>query len=230
MPKLDGFSATVQIRKREGGGRRTPIIAMTANAGPGARERCLAAGMDDYLSKPIAAEELDRVLRRWAPQKAHRRTTPPPAHRAPPADPAAPRPPPPASRSGGEAAEPSSAKAVIDRRVLDKLSALRPLGEPDLALEVIDLFLSDVPQRLDALRDSLARSDLPTVARIAHSLKGSAGHLGAKLLATLCTRLEHKARSNTPFNTHFAITSIEEELGRVREALLSESRQRKGGG
>jgi two-component system, sensor histidine kinase and response regulator len=215
MPKLDGFSATAQIRQREGAARRMPIIAMTANAGPGARERCFAAGMDDYLSKPIVAEELDRVLQRWAPRKTA---------------PRAPLPPPASTRIPQEASAPPSSNATIDRQVLEKLRSLRPAGAPDLALEVIELFLEDAPGRIDTLRDSLARGDLPTATRIAHTLKGSAGHVGAKLLATLCTRLEHKARAGSPFNVHFAITSIDEEFRRVCAALRAELSRSRGGG
>jgi CheY-like chemotaxis protein len=65
MPELDGFEATAQIRSRERGDERVPIIAITASAMEGDRERCLAAGMDDYMAKPLRPDQLDAVLERW---------------------------------------------------------------------------------------------------------------------------------------------------------------------
>ncbi len=221
MPKLDGYSATTEIRRREVAASmtRTPIIAMTADAGPGAREKCLGAGMDDYLSKPMSGDELDRLLHRWAP-------LPGSPLRLPALDVA--------PDSAPSSVAPSRRGAAIVRAPAVDLSALEKLrdmrqGDSDLVLEVIELFLQETPDRLTALRDGLARSDFPLIARVAHTIRGSAGHVGAKALTALCARVEDKARQSTPFNSAFALSSIEEELERVREALVAESQRLRAG-
>jgi two-component system, sensor histidine kinase and response regulator len=214
MPKLDGYSATAEIRRREGP-QRTPIIAMTADANPGAREKCLAAGMDDYLSKPMAGDELDRLLRKWAPLPG---SAGPRSRRGEPT----PEPAPQSNNSPSRRPTPITRAPAVDPAALEKLRAMRQ-GDSDLVLEVIDLFLQETPDRLVSLRDGLARGDLPLISRIAHTIRGSAGHLGAKALAALCARVEDKARQGVPFNNAFALSSIEEEIGRVRDALLAEA-------
>jgi CheY-like chemotaxis protein/nitrogen-specific signal transduction histidine kinase/HPt (histidine-containing phosphotransfer) domain-containing protein len=214
MPRCDGYSATLEIRKRDGqlatgaprpGRTRVPIIAMTANAGPGARERCLAAGMDDYIAKPVSAESLVSVLRRWvrgAPVATGATATA--------AVPVLPRPP----------------AATVDLGMLRQMRASQAAGDPDIVAEVIALFLQDAPLRLAAVRDAVAAGDLPSAARAAHTLKGSAGHLGARTLSALCAHFEDKVRAGAPFDVAFAVGAISDELDRVSVALAAEPRSR----
>jgi len=104
MPEMDGFAATAEIRRLEGNQRHTPIIAMTANAMEGDRERCLAVGMDDYVAKPVKPETLDAVLKQWL-----RRAAEPAAASASPTTGAGPSSAPEAQRSIGLATRPPSA-------------------------------------------------------------------------------------------------------------------------
>jgi CheY-like chemotaxis protein len=121
MPEMDGFAASTEIRRREGTARHTPIIAMTANAMQGDRERCLAAGMDDFVSKPVRVDKLEAALRRWI-------SDPRAAKRLPPAGREQPAPP-------GLAAD-----AAVDPAALAGLRALQQPGQPDILGRVIRIF------------------------------------------------------------------------------------------
>jgi CheY-like chemotaxis protein/HPt (histidine-containing phosphotransfer) domain-containing protein len=195
MPRVDGYAATRAIRARDASSPRVPVIAMTASAEPGARERCVAAGMDDYVTKPIHAEALFEVLQRWAPLPE-----------APPA-------PPPRA--------PSS--PAIDLGMLEKLRAGQRESEPDIVIEVATLFLRDATPRISAIRAAVAAGDLAAAARTVHALKGSAGHLGAKILISLCARFEDKVRAGAAFDARFAVQAIEDELRRVTSALTKKT-------
>ncbi len=198
MPRLDGYAATQEIRARDAAARRVPIIAMTASSVEGERERCLAAGMDDYVSKPLTVEALDAVLRRWVPEAPARAEAP--ARRRP-------------------------SSPAIDLGMLRKLQGGQGQGQPDIVTEVIALFLRDAPARLAEIRDAVARGDLAAAGRAAHTLKGSAGHLGAKTLTLLAARFDEKARAGAPFDVAFAVGAIAEELDRVRGAIEGEGGQ-----
>ncbi len=136
MPTMDGYEATAEIRKREGDTRHIPIIAMTAHALQGEREKCLAAGMDDYISKPVRAEELEAVLERWIPQVAL----------CAEAD---------FSKINGTAASDDT----IDHNVLARLRELQQEGKPDVLNSLIEIFLGDTPSKLAALREAVAQGE-----------------------------------------------------------------------
>ena len=178
MPEMDGFEATKSLRAREGGRRRTPIVAMTANALRGDREACLDAGMDDYLSKPTRPEELFRVLERWARSgrsaEADPRATPSPA-------------PTPEDAPRGPAAP------ALDPAVLGGLRELEAAAEPGLLRELLLAFRESANEKVGALRGATLARDRDRLEREAHSLKGSCGMVGALRMAERCRVLEHAA-------------------------------------
>ena len=199
MPELDGYQATARIRQLEGRDRRTPIIAMTANALEGDRERCLAAGMDDYLAKPITANKLRTALEHWIPRDA------PPAEDTPAA-------------STGTA----SREDAIDASALAGLRDLQQPGEPDLVHEVIVLFLDSAAPRLAALHQAVARGDARTLEQEAHTLKGSAATLGARRLAAICEELQARGRAGDMPGASALLPQLDAEFARVRTALSAE--------
>jgi len=190
MPELDGFEASREINRRWPA-VRPRIVAMTANAMQGDRELCVAAGMDDYVAKPIRVEELVAALER---SPAHRDAAP----AAGPAEPAAP------------------AAGVIDRAVFERLVATT--GGPFVA-ELIDTFGEDARELLAALREALARTDLDGFRRAAHSLKSTAESLGATGLAALARDLEATARAGSLDGAAGRLDRLTEHYERAARAL-----------
>ncbi len=180
MPRMDGFTATGHLRRREEqGAPRTPIIAMTASALVADRDRCLAAGMDDYLSKPVNPAELARALRHWV----HGR---PVADSLPPAHPS----------SHLSSAPPAAIKGDDPIGVrLGELAGDR--SDPELALvdRLVASFLRRGPKHVAALRAATGTGQLETVEEQAHSFKGAAGNIGAAGLAAVCAEIEDAARA-----------------------------------
>lgn len=200
MPEMDGFEATAQIRAREGPRRHTPIIALTAHALRGEREKCIAAGMDDYLAKPLTPDALYSTLRRWLPtMRPHAPEARTPAVETPPA----------------EEAEP-----ILNLGVLENLRQLQAPGEPDLVPQLIDLYLADVPVRLDTLRQALAHGDGARLAQTAHTLKGSSANMGASRVARVCLELERCGKANDMLSAAEWLAHLEQEIERVRQVLL----------
>ena len=205
MPVLDGWVATAAWRQREraAGGQRTPIIALTANVIKGVREQCLAAGMDDYLSKPFGQAQLAAILDRWLP------TTPPSA--VPP--PAAPPP---------AAFAPIPADAPLDERALAQIRALQRTGQPSVLGKLIDRYLDNTPALLQQLREALAAGNGEALRLAAHNLKSSSANLGATRLAAACKELEQRGRDRRLEGATALLREMESDYARVREALIVE--------
>jgi diguanylate cyclase (GGDEF)-like protein len=202
MPEMDGYEATAHIRLLEEAlGRRTPLVAMTANTQRGDAEKCLAAGMDDYLAKPITLVELRHKLEKWLPhdeapatggQHAAAGALPhePAQHHARHGDAAA------AADSAASALPPAglpalpyAASAPLDRTVFDKLRDILGATLP----HAITPYLEDTPLYLDELEAAVESGDIETARARAHAIKGSSGNFGAIELSLLAQQAEHFA-------------------------------------
>ncbi|HJU19139.1 MAG TPA: ATP-binding protein [Stellaceae bacterium] len=201
MPEMDGFETAAEIRRREAGsGRRTPIVALTAIAVQGDRERCLAAGMDDYLTKPFTLDQLGTMLARWLD----------PALCARPA----------AEAEPGAAIPPDAAPepAPIDAGVLDGLRRLQRDGHPDIVHRVVALFLESAPRLLKDLEAGVTGSDAVLVRQASHTLRSESAHVGAALLSSLCKDFEDGAQRGAPGGAT-RLAAILAEYRRVEAAL-----------
>jgi len=209
MPELDGYEATRRIRQLETtltATSRPPlrIIAMTANALDRDREACLAAGMDDYVSKPVHLADLQAALL----QVPHR-IPPSPSPSAPPSP---------------TAASPAAEEPVLDLAGFASLRALQEPGEPDAVAELAGLFLQDAPARLHAIRTAIGESDARRLREAAHSIKGSASNLGARRLASVCSRIETAARQNDLAAAGQLLDDLDNEFARVRFVLEQQTK------
>jgi PAS domain S-box-containing protein len=196
MPELDGYAATRVIREHEADGPRTPIVAMTAHSMPGDRERCLAAGMDDYLAKPLDADAFEGVLSRWAP-----------------------------GHSEAVAADASPPDPASDLEVLDMKAFARLRDELEAAgvlPRLVEIFSTEAPGRLRELGAAVDRGDAPEARRLAHGLKGSALTLAAGKMAAICSTLEDRAARGVLDEAKELTAAAEEAFCAARDALANE--------
>jgi PAS domain S-box-containing protein len=202
MPELDGFEASREINRRWPGDRRPRIVAMTANAMQGDRELCAAAGMDDYVAKPVRIEELVAALER-SPSRSE--TGVRGAIAVDTAEPTAPSGPHVSSisrrlgkstegRRPGPAVANTPASGAIDRTAVERLTAT--MGAPFVA-ELIHTFIEDGRELIAALHRTLSASDIDAFRRAAHSLKSTGETVGATGLAAIARELEAAARAGS---------------------------------
>ncbi|HKZ68636.1 MAG TPA: response regulator, partial [Anaerolineales bacterium] len=192
MPELDGLETTRRIRRELSPDKQPRIIAMTANAMQGDREACLAAGMDDYVSKPVQVADLQTALELWGLKAVQHMTAILPLH------------------------EP------LDRATLDNLRALAETGAPDLLTEMITLFFEESANSLEKIHATVQHHDGPGLSTAAHSLKGSANTMGARILASLCADLERHGREGAFDHARHLINRLDDEYERARRALEAE--------
>jgi two-component system, sensor histidine kinase and response regulator len=212
MPEIDGYEATRRIRDAENG-RHVPIIAMTAHSMTGDRERCLAAGMDDYVSKPVRAEELAAVMSQQLAggdyQLARGRMAgveSDPARGFAPAPAAWPAP----ELVGEEVAldlRPGSAEVdeLFDEAAVSELREALP---PQTRETLIETFDASLPAQIAGIEDAIREGDDIERRRAAHLLRGASASLGATRLSLCCQRLEQSSREQDPAITHRQLTEL----------------------
>ena len=202
MPLMDGFEATRAIREIEArqGGNAT-IIAMTASAFPGHREKALSAGMDGYLMKPFRISQLQKVLSRWLPDLSFFSTEKTLAVSQP-----------------DNFSEGYPENETVDSAVLKEL-VQKLGGDMDAFVHVINTYLKDMPDKLDCLKEAAGREDTVTMYLHAHGMGSSSALMGAKTFSDLCSKLESLVSSDIVEGTEQLVLHLEEEYMMVQEIL-----------
>ena len=179
-----------------------PIVAMTANAMKGDRERCLEAGMDEYLAKPVRLQQLADVLARVSGRSALPRRH---------------------SKSAAPT-QPVAEEAALPPPIFDENAAMRIVGgDAELLGEVIRVFLEDVPKRIAAIKNALLAGDKIVAERGAHSIKGASGNVGGERLRQAAFNLETVCRDNDLAQATMLIPGLELELAALRVELLKKA-------
>jgi len=191
MPEMNGFEATSAIRNKDSEIKRIPIVAMTAHAMKGDKQRCFKAGMDDYLPKPIEPQKLFEIIEKWTKSSGLKDLS----------------------------SDKIKSKKVyqINDPPIELESALdRFGGDKELFWEMVDEFLISVPSQLKTLEQSIHKKDTKEVEREAHSLKGAAANLGAKRIADLSFKLEITARSDELTDSKEGLDDLKAEFERLK--------------
>jgi Response regulators consisting of a CheY-like receiver domain and a winged-helix DNA-binding domain len=201
MPDMDGFETTRALRALEqADGRRVPIVAITANVMPGAREACLAAGMDDYLSKPVRLNMLQRVLARWhaLPDAVAMRT---------------------------DARRDVSAMAPLvtwDPATLENFRAMETAETAGATDQLLETFMAETGAQLEKMEAGLRDKDFESLRRAAHSIKGAAASLGAYELTARAAKIEELVKNQSDQGLAELLPDLRDEFERVKAALKME--------
>jgi len=200
MPVMDGIEATKQIRNPQSAvlNHDIPIIALTANAMQSDRERCLAVGMNDFVSKPIIKGVLRNALNRWLRTDDFAAAT--------------------ATEHGVPSGTPENALVVFDRSSV----LLRLEGDDELAQIVFAEFLEDIPQQIQALKDLVKKGDIAGCARQAHAIRGASASVGGEGLQKIATEMEKAADSGNLEIANIRMNDLDAQFLLLRDAIKND--------
>ena len=194
MPEVDGYEATARIRAMEGTKKHTTIIAMTAHALQGDREKCLDAGMDDYIAKPVRQDDLAAAIDRWSLAR---------------------------ETNNGHCEKPTNDTLLLDESVLEGVSDLADDDNPDLLEQLLGMFVHETPRRTELIRQAMGMGDPYRVCEIAHMIKGTCSQLGLVAMVSLCQQLEDRAQSHGLGDCNAIIVNLEQTYRDTAEVLKS---------
>jgi len=231
MPEMDGIEATKIIRNYELGITNKaqtdassslfvirnssfviPIIAMTAHAMQGDRERCLEAGMNDYVTKPVSPKELAKVLEKWLPKENDE-----------------------CRKKNAEGGDNSSLTIHNSSFVIPDSSLIfdragmmaRLMGDEDLAMIIIESFLKDIPQQIEALKGYLKAEDATGAERQSHTIKGASANVGGKRLMEVAYKMEMAGRAGDLNAVNTCMAELEAQFDALNQAMTKELCKRK---
>jgi CheY-like chemotaxis protein len=198
MPVMDGFEATAAIRRQQSG-RSLPIVAMTARALRGDREKCLESGMDDYLPKPAYSEDFAAMIKKWLRSDDVSGMM----------------------RDGQELAKvvnaPRPAPSPLDDAAIKRLCSL-VTDKAELA-DLFETFIAEAQSSLAAIKRAAQSASAEDLRKEAHKLKGASANLGVPGLVAICRQIEETARGGLAGGVYLPTDQLAEEIDRVRESL-----------
>lgn len=227
LPVLDGFSAAGRIKDGSGLNSDTPIVALTAKAMPGDRERCIEAGMQDYLSKPVRQSQVMDVLNKWLGSESSEGNT---------AEIDINKPDivlsdvdenkvvelKPAAKFAEESAEltvPSDSDVIVDMAAIEKIRELQRPGKPDLLSKVLNLYFTKMPEQLEQIKVGAEQEDFDEVKSVVHAMKSSSAYLGAQQLVTACVEIETSISEGETSKVAPLLNLMLEQYEQVKETL-----------
>jgi PAS domain S-box-containing protein len=199
MPEMDGYEATSEIRREESASEHIPIVAMTAHVMQGAKERCLEAGMDDYISKPIQRKKLGRILQKYLSEKITLDFVP----------------------------EPVGIPEPIESKQIEppvNLSHIKEIVEddPETLNELINIYLDDTAHHMAAIESAVLKKDAELIKKEAHSMKGASANIGADRMKKYCASLEKIGASGDIEPAAGILDDLKSEFKQVKKYLKSE--------